>query len=259
MPFHNLPGDAITDILVHCDVYTVLCVSRVNQHFRAIALEKHLWISLLRHLEFRGLINFPPEETFERLATEDLINEVKGIVLGPKTWATLGRAPVPKRQVLLPLYEKISVGHPDMRLLAGGRYFTFHNQASLIFFDAATTGRTVWSYTHPAPFRFWSHDMSRGGDDVFVAVAGPDLNHNAVHILRVDLARGLSETLAQIPLPDHLRYLSPPVILGDFLAISFEIQSEATILVLLANWRSEEHILINCQASHPSRVGEHHI
>ncbi|KAJ7500065.1 hypothetical protein FB451DRAFT_1207379 [Mycena latifolia] len=247
MLLHDLNEDVLAEILSYSDVYTVVCASRLNKHFRALALGKQLWISLLRQLEFHGLIDLPTGETFERHSTSDLIDEVKCVVSGPKTWAPTWSSPgAPKRRIVVPFQREISsVLRNTIRLLPGGRYFALHDQRSLNLFDVAT-GRSVWVYTHSAPIRSWSFDMRSGGVELFIAVAGPDLHHtNSVHVLHVDLATGQSQTLATLPLPTRLRYLSSPAILGEFLAISFEMEFQAPGLVLFANWRREEHVLLN--------------
>ncbi|KAJ7652267.1 hypothetical protein B0H17DRAFT_407925 [Mycena rosella] len=174
MLFHDLNEDVVAEILSSCDVHTVLCVSRVNKHFRAIALEKQLWMLLLRRLAFQGFIDLAPEETFVTQTTSDLIDEVKCLIFGPKTWSpTWSSPPIPKRQIILPFKHErpLESRTHSITLLPGGRHFVFHDQASLRFFDAAT-GRVVCSYQHPASIQFWSYAMSGGGDETFVAMAG---------------------------------------------------------------------------------------
>ncbi|KAJ7693176.1 hypothetical protein B0H17DRAFT_505888 [Mycena rosella] len=69
MKLHDLNEDVLIKVLSYCDVYTVLCATRVNKHVRAIALAKQLWISLLRDLRSRGLIELAPGEDFQTQTT----------------------------------------------------------------------------------------------------------------------------------------------------------------------------------------------
>ncbi|KAJ7089563.1 hypothetical protein C8R44DRAFT_818496 [Mycena epipterygia] len=219
-------------------------------------MAKQLWISLVHHLNFRGLLDLAPGENFENYTTGHLIDEVKYVLLGPNSWSPAWRLPPKiKRQIVIPLgcqppgsqREGVSV-----RLLPGGRYFALQDKTSLQFLDA-TTGRSVSTYTHSNAIQSWSLDMGVGGNEVFVTFTGADAQYNnAVHIFQTDLLSGHSDHLLRFTLPTHLAYLSPPKILGDFFALSFEIESQAPALVLLVNWRTEQYVLLNCP---PSRIG----
>lgn len=95
---------------------------KVNKQFRAVALAKQLWISLLRNLHLRGLIDLAPGENFERYSTTDLIDEVKRLVLGPKTWSPAwSSGAVVGRQTVLHFSEEIS-RIIRATLLPGGRF-----------------------------------------------------------------------------------------------------------------------------------------
>ncbi|KAJ6536448.1 hypothetical protein DFH09DRAFT_1179015 [Mycena vulgaris] len=251
MLLHDLNEDVLVEILSYCDVYTALSTALVNKDLRVIALAKQLWISFLRDLESRGMIDLAPGEEFEKQTTQDLIDEVKRIVLGPKTWSPAWSAPpVLKRQSVLPFEcESSGSGILDIRLLPGGRYFAVHQGASLKFFDAAT-GKSALSYTHSDSIHYWSIDMSAGIHTGVLILVGPDIqnvgsNTNALDVVEVNLKSGQSDTLTRCPLPTTATYLSP-VVLGDFFAISFELEFQAPGLVLVVNWRSDEYVLLNC-------------
>ncbi|KAJ6536446.1 hypothetical protein DFH09DRAFT_1179012 [Mycena vulgaris] len=260
MFFHDLHDDVLAEILSSCDVYTALCIARVNKHFRAIALAKQLWISLLRDLEYRGMTDVAPGEDFATYTTHDLIEEVKRIVVGPKTWSPAWSAPtLLKRQSVVPFERESSTGTLDIRLLPGGRYFAVHQQASLKFFDVAT-GKSAWSYTHPHSIHSWSIDMSAGICTAVVVMVCPDTaqNINAVEVVEVNLKCGQADILARCPLPTNTSYLSLLLILGDLFAISLERTYQAPYddapgLVLLVNWRSNEYVLLVLNCSRPVR------
>ncbi|KAJ7437928.1 hypothetical protein B0H11DRAFT_2106207, partial [Mycena galericulata] len=248
MLFHDLNEDVVAEILSSCDIYTVLVVGRVNKHFRLIAMAKQLWISILRDLEGRGLIDLPPGVELGSFSTADLVEEVKRIILGPKTWSpTWFGAQRYRREISMSVDQELS-GSVSVRMSPGERYIGLQEGASLSFYDLSS-GLCVHVVTYPN-FDFishWSFDTHSSDDSLMVILSLSGPNHNrAVQILQLDLLSRRSDNLLRFQLPEHLAYLSSPTILGDFFTISFEIESQAPGLVLLANWRSEEYVLLNC-------------
>jgi hypothetical protein len=152
---------------------TSLRIHKVSLHFRAVALAKQLWISLLHNLHSRGLIDIATGENFELHSTTDIIDEVRSLVLGPKTWSKAwSSSAVLKRQSVLRFSEEISP-NASACLLPGGRYLVLHENASLKFLDAATGERKL-SYTHQVPIGSWAFDTRSGPDKWSIVVAESD-------------------------------------------------------------------------------------
>ncbi|KAJ7761616.1 hypothetical protein DFH07DRAFT_423821 [Mycena maculata] len=245
MPFLDLNEDVLGQILSKCDIYTVLCVGRVNRYLRLIVSSKQLWISLLGDLELRGFLDFTPEEQFQSYSTADLIDEIKCISLGPKTWSPTWSAPQELRRHTIVSLEQEITGRVE--LLPGGKYIAIQERESLGFYEVPT-GQCVHTVTYTdlgSILNCSFHMRQRSSLEVAVSLSGPHHNR-VVQILRVDLLTGHSDNLLRFQLPTNLTFLSPPTILGKFFAIAFGIESQAPGLVLLVNWCSAQYVLLNC-------------
>ncbi|KAJ7873425.1 hypothetical protein B0H13DRAFT_1723510 [Mycena leptocephala] len=75
----DLNVDVMLEILHSTDVYTAVCMTRVNRHFRAIALTKNLWISFARDFVSQPIPSVPTldSELLPQYSTGDLIDFVK--------------------------------------------------------------------------------------------------------------------------------------------------------------------------------------
>jgi len=75
----DLNVDVMLEILHSTDVYTAVCMTRVNRHFRAIALTKNLWISFARDFVSQPIPSVPTldSELLLQYSTGDLINFIK--------------------------------------------------------------------------------------------------------------------------------------------------------------------------------------
>lgn len=151
-------------------------VAQVSKHFRIIALDKLLWISLIRDLQFRGLLELPPDEDFQSYCTTDLIDEVKHIVRGPKTWSpTYSAGGNIRREIVIPLGKAVS-GKGRVKVFRGGRYFAVQEGPCLRFYDKATA-RCVREvpFGNADSIQDWSIDMHAGGKSLtaIVTLFGP--------------------------------------------------------------------------------------
>lgn len=141
--------------------------AQVNRSYRNVALTKQLWIVLLRDLEWRGLLDRPLERNLQTFNTSELIDEVKRVVVGPKTWAvTSADPPTLSRQVLVPFEHPENPRGSDI-ILPGGRYFAMggdHTQ-NLGIWEVAT-GQCVWN--GPSNVGSPAFQMIEGGNGVYV-------------------------------------------------------------------------------------------
>ncbi|KAJ7098897.1 hypothetical protein C8R44DRAFT_888742 [Mycena epipterygia] len=83
----HLDTDILSHIFALTDVYTILSLSRVNKLFHSAAFIKQLWLSVARNLASRWLIDPPADEILEALSTDELVDEVKRGVVGPRIWS----------------------------------------------------------------------------------------------------------------------------------------------------------------------------
>jgi hypothetical protein len=94
---------------------------QANHHLRTIALVKQLWILLLTDLRTRSFIE-TPLSTLSEYTTLQLIDQVKTLVVGPRTWMVSADSnPQTSKEVTIPLGEPLR--RPlATQLINGGRH-----------------------------------------------------------------------------------------------------------------------------------------
>ncbi|KAJ6629778.1 hypothetical protein B0H10DRAFT_1939418 [Mycena sp. CBHHK59/15] len=239
----HVDGDILSHIFALTDVYTILSLSRVNKLFRSAAFTKQLWLSVVRDLASRWLIDSPGDEILETLSTHELINEVKRGVVGARTWSPTSSAPPSvARKITLP--QEIPSSHV---LLPAGTHIVAYDTHGGAFSRGVEcwemkTGRRVWGWAapnylvHQATF-----DIRRGGSEAVVSVVNAMHEHNHIIIFQVDLETGDSRDVCHLPIdaafPPRIR------ICGDFFTCEALVRQTAwPSIVALVNWRTGKFI-----------------
>ncbi|KAJ6483156.1 hypothetical protein C8R45DRAFT_1148924 [Mycena sanguinolenta] len=255
MPFHDLNDDVLAQILLLCDVYSVVSFLKVNKSFRRLALSKRLWISLIHDLSSRYFI--PHLDHIHDCSTAQLVAKVKCLVCGPETWSP---------QCSLPptvSFSKTFPGERRSRILPGGRYFVVVRSSGHLVCRDVLTGRDVFiralGFTH---YSSWEVDILDDGHTaifVFFEVAlggnGPELS-----VLQVDLTTGHSYYRFSISLRRSGGLFYSPVVSGDFLAMS--LGKGNTRMTIVINWRELKYVVFdgsdfpakNCIAFVPGHI-----
>lgn len=125
------------------------------------------------HFNQRRMIDLAPAESLQDHSSRtDLIEEIKRVVLGPRTWSpTWSSAPEICREILMPNERASSV-----RVLPGGRYLALKEQPTAINFLEVATGRCVRTYTYPTRIESWAFDMKVGGEEIVIVFIRMDVN-----------------------------------------------------------------------------------
>ncbi|KAF7369528.1 hypothetical protein MVEN_00282600 [Mycena venus] len=249
MPLHELDADVLFLIMSSFDVYTVLSLSQVNKDLRQIALAKPLWISLLRDLVRRGLLDLPPPDMLLRYTTADLIEEVKRTVVGPRTWARDAPTPpgTPHREYIWRLDEPKSM-EAAIKVLAGGRYVVLHDESSLDIWETVSA-RRIWACRQP--IKSWAIDLIERGAAAHLLLFGPAPTWLA-EVIRIDFASGESRTICRLDFPTTNvtnGAFERPTILGDFFVASYTHLYQWEETALLVNWRAETYVLLRSAAA----------
>ncbi|KAJ7127275.1 hypothetical protein C8R43DRAFT_1028205 [Mycena crocata] len=239
----DIDDDVLTGMLGVCDMETLLSFARVNKRFRAVALQKGVWLAQLRDLQRRGLLYPPPDANFENCTVTELIEELKRAVCGPTTWSSNNSPPIqPRRQIIIPFAEQhIS----SVRILPGGRYLAAESSTSIRVLDIGAR-RIAWAYQVPGRFLLqWSLDMRPGAYDAVIAVSHPGFLPGdwSIRIVSANFRTGESGYLFQLALPGKATILS---ILGDFVAVAYRGSSDGPGM-LLVNWRTEQCVWLNAE------------
>ncbi|KAJ7618084.1 hypothetical protein FB45DRAFT_933279 [Roridomyces roridus] len=169
MPPTDLDEYVLGEILCFCDVRSVLRFSQLNKYSQRIALSKHVWISLVRDLEFRGLRNRDPSLELETCTTQALVDMAKRVALGPLTWSSNSDVPPTlAREIMVHFDESF---HPSrdttVNLLPGGTHLAvFRRSGDTCLLFAVATGRCIWTYNN-TPDRFCMEVRDGGEVAVF--------------------------------------------------------------------------------------------
>ncbi|KAJ7108402.1 hypothetical protein C8R43DRAFT_1243567 [Mycena crocata] len=227
MPFRDLDEDVLLQILPYCDVHTVLHVGRVNKLLRALTLTKEIWLALIHDLAFRGILDLPPADVLRNYTVPDLVDDVKRIVLGPKTWSPASTSPpIITRQRALPApwaTDNSRQTFSGMKVLPGGKYIIWERHSSLLEIRSITRWESVILLVCNTPVPF-------------------EVNIIRVKIIRVQLDTGEESGLFEQRL--QIRHIWRPIILGNLFLVS--VNSGRKDGVLLVNWRGRTHAALEC-------------
>ncbi|KAJ7089049.1 hypothetical protein C8R43DRAFT_1142211 [Mycena crocata] len=252
MHFQDLDEDILPQILVYCDIHTVLSIGRVNRLLHALTLKKELWLPLIYDLAFHGLIDLPPGETLQTYTVQDILDEVKRTVVGPKTWSPTCPSALPmearKRILISPMIPNDGVR--GITLLPGGKYLVlerFHPILSLEIWSLEW-GSCVWLWQTPLIQHIaWSIDVCDGGMVAYVLVTGV-LDPVFTVITRVAFDSGEESRVFYRNIPEYF-FASDPILLGDFFC-RIPTQRPHSAALVLVNWRDDTYVALERDASH---------
>ncbi|KAJ7607738.1 hypothetical protein FB45DRAFT_1011234 [Roridomyces roridus] len=195
MPLADLDEHVLGEILYFCDVRSVLRFSQLNKYCQRITFSKHVWISLIHDLEFRGLRDTDPTLQLEACTTQALVDMAKRVAIGPLTWSrTSPVLPTLAREIVVQLDESFQPSrNTTVCLLPGGTHLAVFPCGDKLLLLAVATGRCIWTYETPN----WiscAMDVRDGGEvAVFVFSShGIDYQPGYIEVINVDLRTGES-------------------------------------------------------------------
>ncbi|KAF7344128.1 hypothetical protein MVEN_01702800 [Mycena venus] len=237
MLFNRLDADVLSHIFALTDVYTILSLSQVNKYFHEISSTKHLWISVVRGLSLRRLIDAPPDEVLETLSKDALVDEVRRAVNGPST---------PLQTLQLFLVKPSSHCNANTGMLNSSQAEHISSFLSL-----------VWSWERPGlQAREAKFDFRAGESEGIVSLVVS--TRSAVHgtsykilVLGVNLTTGDSHDLFH--LPTDAAFPSDMQMSGEFLAFRAAVDwFNLTSFVVLVNWRTADVIVFDLMRQEPN-------
>ncbi|KAJ7499604.1 hypothetical protein FB451DRAFT_41436 [Mycena latifolia] len=204
------------DILLHmledyCDIFTLVAVSQVNAHFYTLAFSKQIWLAHVRELARRLLIDTPSDEILQQYTSDNLVDEVRRVVVGPKTWTD-------KRPVsLVPessIHRQIVLSNvptpPTLilaQLLAGGRYLLIVSETSTEIWETQT-GRRAWGRDQLVPLHtICAIELLANSTVTLLLIRQGAIN--TLSVTRIHLSTGKSKEMLAILLVMHDPSASP--------------------------------------------------
>ncbi|KAJ7765605.1 hypothetical protein B0H16DRAFT_1883066 [Mycena metata] len=244
------------DVLLHIfsltDVYTIGSLSQVNKHFHAVASTKQLWISVIRDLSHRRLIDAPPDPILETLSTEALKDEIRRVVNGPNTWSAQSMSlPTISRQITIALPE--THRYSAAELLPGGTHivlFFMSSQTRGLECREVHTGRKVWSREAPnSHVRSAAFDL-HGESKMVACLVNDEAGEYGIVVLEVNLRTG--ESRDHLDLPLHAEVPSEMQISGDFICFRVaQTHGNPKSCVCVINWRADHFIVLELMSEKP--------
>ncbi|KAJ7239675.1 hypothetical protein C8J57DRAFT_1478354 [Mycena rebaudengoi] len=223
--------DILYLIMCFCDVYTALSMSQTNSRYKRIAYAKNIWICLLRDLSARRLINLPHDLPLTDYSTAELIEEVKRVVLGPKTWSRSSHSsPLVSRECSIP--RSPDIPFPSLRLLPGGRYLIVESSARIELWDAAIS-TLAWFHEDNPPLNTRHVGLLDGGSAIYLSMTS-----HLLTFIYIDLNTGHSADLYTVEPPSNIRFSHRPTVSGDFFMCQLAWQTWP-YRYLVGNWRTE--------------------
>ncbi|KAJ7478193.1 hypothetical protein FB451DRAFT_182404 [Mycena latifolia] len=244
MSLESLDFDVLSQILALLDVFTIVSVSQVNKTFHVAASAKQLWLSVVRDLSSRRLIDPPAAEILETFSTAELIEEVKRGAVGPRTWSSSSAVlPTLSREIDIS-WEPLQEGSVVI-FLQDGRHIMFYTVSGGVECWEVHSGRRVWAWASPGYIvDYVTFDVCQGGSKAVVSLVEKRLAHNTIIILEADLRTGESHDLLHFPI--DTRYPPRGQVWGDFFACGIGTDWYISPSpLLLINWRTAEFVLFD--------------
>ncbi|KAF7352317.1 hypothetical protein MVEN_01195400 [Mycena venus] len=275
---HDLVEDVLILILTECDVADVLALSATSKFLHSLVFTNTVWYPLVTKLVHRGFIDSGPDDGYLKdLSPTQLIELVKRIIRGPKSWSEQSESSSVKKTVRravkilrklarkspvdatlvesrrIVLHPEIATGpamrywHNKPKLLLGGNYVLFRNLSRLecwsVFED-----RLVWKHKPSmAGVHLLEFNAELVEDHRAVILTcqrtWPPPAKNFVELSTLDLNTGVSnlELVGRVPDSDYGRPYDDCVVCGDIVVVYFFTLDR----VLLINWRTNSRVLVS--------------
>ncbi|KAJ6476683.1 hypothetical protein C8R47DRAFT_1141169 [Mycena vitilis] len=254
--FSDLPADVVFSIFARCDIHTVVSVGQTCRYLHGLAFDKSVWLGLVDNLRRRSILDQNCTPSTGSLSTNQLIQIVKRLVNGPKTWNphSLGSMAEVKTKITLHPFLQTGLhrayGGNATKLLPSGRYVLFNTYFTMGCWHVAED-RLVWKHTSAIDSaRVLEFAAGREeGDSLVIMIclrtytAAYDDRKNYVEIVDVDLRSGNHSILlaARAPESSYDNPFTAPVIGEALAAVAIHRR-----IYMLINWRTQSCLLIEC-------------
>ncbi|KAJ7198146.1 hypothetical protein GGX14DRAFT_573701 [Mycena pura] len=211
----------------------------------------HLWLSLVAGLGQRLLLDLPPRDTLLTYSAEELIAEVKRVVIGPETWAANSpRPPTIHRQLHLPISKPGPGDNRPPILLTGGR--------SLLVCHGSRC--EIWNVA--GAYREWAREKIirvdaqslPNEDKIMISLECFTAPLRVrLEVLTLDLNTGCVNEVVSLKLPVEIGQMDLPVVYEDFIAHRIHWDGDGGG-ILVINWRERSFVIIILPGSFTSHA-----
>ncbi|KAJ7452638.1 hypothetical protein FB451DRAFT_1565910 [Mycena latifolia] len=252
--FSELAADILLSIFACCDISSVVSIGQTCRYLHNLAFHRSVWLVLVQDLKRRAIVDSALE--LQDLSAVQLINLVKALLTGPKTWSPResGLASEVARELVLRLENRVpGISHGDTRLLPSGRYVLFKSWQTLECWNVADS-RVVWKHgstlEHASVAAFAADEIEQNSLVVMICErtfdVDPDDRKNFLGIIHVDLIKGTHDVLLFIRTPNtpYDNAFHDPVICGPLAAVNI---SGSINTHLIFDWKAQSaFIAVGC-------------
>ncbi|RDB30925.1 hypothetical protein Hypma_004927 [Hypsizygus marmoreus] len=263
-----LVDDILLKILTHCDICSALRASQVSWHLYGLVFSREIWLALISDLLRRSFIDLPPHKDLKTLTTQSLIDLVKHIVLGPRTWKTTTTSPSepsPMHQIILkPSPGSQITWENKPQLLSGSEFLLFQKDATLECWSTMSLQK-IWEYAAKYDLYTVTSFTAEMTDDrrgivmligLHVMTDETLVWKNIVELVHLDLETVVSNTLLEERVPDTQLHtgLSHFKVLGDYAVASSKSAQWITVFkcstLLKRTFRTRRNLQVSPMSQH---------
>ncbi|KAJ7796081.1 hypothetical protein B0H14DRAFT_2916693 [Mycena olivaceomarginata] len=230
----DLTEDVLLRILALCDINSVISMSLVNRYVRTVARVKQLWVSLVENLIQLSLLELPPGFVATNHSAAELIDHVKRVVQGPRSWR-------PTTKFVLPVNVRKSQGYQGdskVKLVNGGRFVVVSHRAGVEIWDVETK-RQLWS--RPVFAHTFSVDPRDSGTTITLAMTLSD--RFTLQVVQIDKVFGEIQEFTQL-LPRPYAHAAP-IICGSLLIAHMRLNALGGYETIIIDWPTRRYILLD--------------
>ncbi|KAJ6464457.1 hypothetical protein C8R45DRAFT_1080069 [Mycena sanguinolenta] len=258
-PFSDLAPEVIFCIFACCDISSVVSAGQTCQYLHNLAFDRSVWQNLLGDLQRRSILH-RTGAPLDTLSTDEMIELVRRLMTGPKTWNPQepecdSFTEVSKTITLHPGSEAVTHAFPpselsyNAKLLPSGRYVLFANQGTLECWNVAHD-RLVWRHTSAINAAMVADFAAEETDIesailmicVYTHLSNED-RLNYVEIVSLDFRAGIVTPLlaARAPHSGLRKPFYDPLILGALAAVKIGAGRD---MYMIINWRAQLYLIV---------------
>ncbi|KAJ7621381.1 hypothetical protein FB45DRAFT_1093139 [Roridomyces roridus] len=170
----DFPADIIFSVFAFCDISNVLSIAKTCKYLHGLGFEKSVWMELLTDLKRRCFLDEVYTPVLHQLFTEELVNLVKRVLLGPETWSSDAHPQVVRQFTVHPTTKQHITPHEDScKFFHRGRFLLYNNNGYTKCWDVVAD-TLLWVHQpteeHTTAYEFAAELRLDGGQSLLIMI-----------------------------------------------------------------------------------------
>ncbi|KAJ7462072.1 hypothetical protein FB451DRAFT_1267702 [Mycena latifolia] len=279
----DLVQDVLFLIFANCDIGSIVAIGGTSKYFHQLAFARNVWFPLVKNLVQRRFIDRGPDDgELNDLSTKQLVDKVKRIVRGPRTWSAhepsqpsvvqtalrrsadwakgvVHKSPASSKPTVPPVESRRIILHPHIatgsgilfwenepKLLPGGRYVLFQNWGKLECWNVFED-RLIWKHKctmDGASVLAFAAELTDDDQAVILTCQRTWNNprQNFIEVTTLDLQAGVSSLILVSRVPNSRT--DGPYTGCTICGDIAVVELDELNQVLLINWRTSSCVVI---------------